>query len=266
MLDHSQQEAINARVYASPDIVASYARKTSIGPAEASALVRHADAFVHKRVLELGCGAGRLAHLLEAVTEHYSGMDISPHMLAECRNAMPSLTFLQGDMRHLEAFGDGEMDTVIAVSNLLDAVSHEDRLQTLAEVHRVLAPGGLFVFSAHNRRCDPGHHAPHLERSRNPITQLRRMADYVHDVANHLRFRRLERSESEYALFNDDAHHYSLLHYYIDRDTQARQLRAVGFELVESLDTMGRALRETDDDRAYASIEYVARRNGSAQS
>ena len=43
-------------------------------------------------------------------------------------------------------------------------------------------------------------------------------------------------SGPDYAIVNDSAHHYSILHYYISRDDQERQLAEHGFELIECLD------------------------------
>jgi hypothetical protein len=43
----------------------------------------------------------------------------------------------------------------------------------------------------------------------------------------------------DYAIINDTAHDYALLHYYIRRDDQARQLAETGYELLECLDADG---------------------------
>ena len=57
---------------------------------------------------------------------------------------------------------------------------------------------------------------------------------------NRKRLGPLQRRGDGYAIINDSAHDYALLHYYIGRDDQARQLRETGYELLECLDADGR--------------------------
>ena len=65
-------------------------------------------------------------------------------------------------MRALTPCADQSLETVLAVSNLIDAVCHEDRLRVLAEIRRVLTNHGLLVFSSHNRRYVQAGSGPKL--------------------------------------------------------------------------------------------------------
>lgn len=253
------QDRISGRLYGRPDLVPVYA-VTHLVPAEAITLIVHREDINARRVLDLGCGAGRLAAYLRPLTALYTGVDISPHMVEYCRRTFQDLQFIQGDMRSLPQLQDGSFDAVFAVFNLLDAVSHEDRLRTLAEIHRLLAPKGLFMFSAHNRGYLLAKEGPRMRWSRNPITQLRLLADYVKAVANRRRIGRLQRNEADYSLLNDAGHNYAVLHYYIDREAQTRQLTDAGFVLLECLNERGETLASGSDDSSSASIHYVARR------
>jgi SAM-dependent methyltransferase len=163
-------------------------------------------------------------------------------------------------MRQLTPLPSGSVDTVFAICNLFDAVSDSDRLRTLAEVRRVLASGGLLVFSAHNRNSTGLADGPRLQFSRNPITQLRYVVEHFQARANHRRIKPHERFETDYALLNDSAHNYAVLHYYISKESQAKQLAGSGFRLLECLDETGRPLGPNADDRASSCIHYVARR------
>jgi ubiquinone/menaquinone biosynthesis C-methylase UbiE len=227
------------------------------------ALVRYREDIQGRRVLDLGCGAGRLATYLRPLTDHYAGLDVSEHMLAHARGQHPGFTFVQGDMRQLP-FEARSFDAVLAVFNLFDAVSHEDRLKVLAEVRHVLTPGGLLFFSAHNRNWAGTNLGPRLHFSRNPISQVRLLRQYLRSVANHRSIKKLQQSCGEYALLNDEAHDFAVLHYYIDREAQARQLAAAGFQPIECLDELGRTLSPKDDDRPNSSIHYVARSGAGA--
>ena len=254
----SAQDEINLKLYRRSDLVKDYTR-VNLDPPEAVVMVRYRDDIHRRRVLDLGCGAGRLAFYLRPLTDKYVGVDFSPHMVQYCQRNFSGLSFAQGDMRDLTQFDAGSFDTVFAINNLFDAVSHEDRLQVLGEVRRVLAAGGLLVFSAHNRNCTLGTAAPQLEFNLNPLYQLREVAAYLRSVVNHRRIKPRQRFERDYALLNDGAHNHSVLHYYILRNVQAKQLAGAGFELIECLDESGQTLHPGDDDSACSSIYYLAR-------
>ncbi|HWA99493.1 MAG TPA: class I SAM-dependent methyltransferase, partial [Pirellulales bacterium] len=230
----SPQDQVNGRLYARDDLVEQYAVQ-QLAPAEAAALVRYHDHVLARRVLDLGCGAGRLTTYLRPLVDQYVGLDISPHMLAFCRAQFPELEFHHGDMRRLTPFADGAFDTVFAVFNLFDAVSHDDRLRTLAEVRRVLAPGGLLIFSAHNRNYRSFAEPPRLLRSANPVAQLRYVVRYLRCRSNYRRVRPHQVLHDDCALVSDTGHDFAVLHYYISRQAQGRQLAGAGFELLECL-------------------------------
>ena len=254
------QETINGRLYREADLVQTYA-PVKLHPSEATALVRYRDDIHGQRVLDLGCGAGRLTTYLRPLVKKYVGLDVSAHMIKHCQMTFQGLNFVQGDMRSLTPFDDGEFDSVFAVANLMDAVSHAERLQVLAEVRRVLAPSGLFVFSAHNRSYLHAGSGPGLKFHRNPITQLHALVEFLRASANHRAIKPFHRSEAEYALLNDSGNNYHTLHYYIIRALQTRQLASVGFELLECLGDWGETLGTNSRDELYPSILYVARRD-----
>lgn len=253
----SQDELVD-RVYRKTNLVSTYANARLLPP-EAAAMIRYRDDLIGRRVLDLGCGAGRLAIYLQPLVATYTGFDISPYMINHCRLKYDG-DFFQGDMRDLSIFPDQSFDSLLAVSNLFDAVSHADRLTVFAEVRRVLVPGGLLFFSAHNRNYIDVGQGPQLTWSRNPITQARMLFDYYEARSNHLRLKRRQQSEQDYALINDSGNNFDSLHYYVRRDVQLRQLVAMQFQPLECLDSLGRLMTAETDDSPYPSIHYVARR------
>lgn len=88
--------------------------------------------------LELGCGTGIYADRLRGLGWEPLGVDISSGMLAHARARLPAA---QGDATKLP-FKTGSLSTVIAVMVHTDMPQYQS---VLAEVHRVLAPGGQFV-------------------------------------------------------------------------------------------------------------------------
>jgi hypothetical protein len=75
--------------------------------------------------------------------------------------------------------------------------------------------------------------------------------------SNRRRLARLERRVADHAIINDEAHDFGLLHYYIGRDAQERQLSELGYELVECLDVDGRPV-EKGARGIGSSLHYVA--------
>ncbi|MBX3272296.1 MAG: class I SAM-dependent methyltransferase [Sandaracinaceae bacterium] len=95
------------------------------------------------RVLELGCGWGRVASQLDA--REVIGLDADPGMLALA--AAHGFTAVEGDMRSFEL---GVFDLVIVPFTGIYCLTTEDDLRAcLASVRRALAPRGRLVFDAY---------------------------------------------------------------------------------------------------------------------
>jgi len=258
----SFQHETNRRVYSSPRLVGGYARRTPT-VVEQAVLAELRSEIAGRRVLELGCGGGAITRELLALTDAVVGVDVSPAMIEHCRAVFPTGTFLVGDMRDLHEHESGSYGVVVAAANLLDVATHDERPRVLAELRRVLAGGGVLYFSTHNRNSTEAllqaRRGPLLSPSRSPYRLLRRLASYAVGTVNHRRLARHQVLEPDYAIINDSAHRWSLLHHYITRDAQTRELAAAGFELVAVLGMDGRRLDASDDDTRFTELHYIAR-------
>jgi SAM-dependent methyltransferase len=98
------------------------------------------------RVLDAGCGSGTLAAELVARGATVTGIDMSENLLAIARGRTTG-EFRRHDLTQPLPFADAAFDLVVA-----SLVMHylEDWAPPLREFHRVLAPGGRFVFSTHH--------------------------------------------------------------------------------------------------------------------
>ena len=102
-------------------------------------------------VLDLGCGEGYVARqLAERGAASVRGVDISSEMIERARRAEAAepagIDYAVGDASDLGRFGAGSFDLVVAVF-LFNYVSVDAMRRTIAEVARLLRPGGRFVFS-----------------------------------------------------------------------------------------------------------------------
>jgi SAM-dependent methyltransferase len=190
-------------------------------------------------------------------------------MVEYCRSAFTRGTFLVGELRDLSAHERGRYDVVVAGSNLLDVATHEERPHVLAELRRVLADGGVLYFSTHNRNSSDAlrqaRSGPELRLTASPLRLLRALASYAVGTVNHIRLARHQRFETDYAIINDSAHRFGLLHHYITRAAQERQLEQARFEVVAVYGMDGRRLAATDGDAQFTELHFVARAAGTPE-
>ena len=83
-------------MWAREDLVEKYATR-DLRPAEVMLLVRYREALAG-RVLELGCGAGRLTGYLAQLAESVHAIDVSHSMVARCRQLYPAVSVEQRDL------------------------------------------------------------------------------------------------------------------------------------------------------------------------
>jgi SAM-dependent methyltransferase len=92
--------------------------------------------------LDLGCGTGRALDELAGAGRALLGLDLRPEGLAEARRARPASWLVQADATSLP-LADGSVDVITA----LDVLEHLDDHAALAEIRRVLRPGGILVLT-----------------------------------------------------------------------------------------------------------------------
>jgi len=114
------------------------------------AIVRSTFTGMGGRVLDVGCGYGRTSRPLAEMGFRVTAIDIVPRMIAEARVVTPAVGFCVMSATDL-GFADGSFDCALFSFNGIDCIApRSKRLQTLRELHRVLRPGGVLVYSAHN--------------------------------------------------------------------------------------------------------------------
>lgn len=123
------------------------------------------------RVLDVGCGPGRLTLDLAPHVAHITGIDLTPEMLSQAaalqaERKISNVTWQQGDVLHMP-FENGAFTVVVTQATFHHLI---DPAAILAEMTRVCAPGGRIMvndltpasaksqaFDAWERLRDPSH-------------------------------------------------------------------------------------------------------------
>jgi len=112
------------------------------------------------RVLELGCGTGRVLISLSSLCEHIHGIDLSEAMVSICRNKLRARGIPDSTARvevgDITAFALGtQFDLVIAPFRVLQNLERDDHVDGLFQcIRRHLAPHGTCVLNAFNPYAD----------------------------------------------------------------------------------------------------------------
>ena len=99
----------------------------------------------HSRLLDLGCGNGRLRQALtkDIVGEgDYFGFDISEKMLEIARSRYPKDPFFKGNFGVSLPFGSDNFDWVVGMASFHHLLDPKKQQKALSEIYRVLKPGG----------------------------------------------------------------------------------------------------------------------------
>jgi SAM-dependent methyltransferase len=141
------------------------------------------------RILEIGCGVGRLTRGLAARANEVLALDVSAEMLAQARehnHELENVTWLLGDGMSLAGIDDSSVDGCLSHVVFQHIPDPAITLGYVAEMGRVLRRGGWAAFQLSNdpRVHRAGHHASTAQRvARRVRAGVRRAPRGVDDPA-----------------------------------------------------------------------------------
>ncbi|HTW71608.1 MAG TPA: class I SAM-dependent methyltransferase [Acetobacteraceae bacterium] len=236
---------------------------------EQAAVMSVAPEALGAPILDIGVGGGRTTPLLRAISTDYCGIDYIPEMVAAARRRFPDADFRVMDARQMD-FHDGRFALAVFSYNGIDSVDLKGRQRVVSEVHRVLRPGGCFVFSTlnHNNMAWLPHwpdwqvfHGTGLQ----PARLFRATAKLVVGGINHLRGLPLAHDDGEVAVENLSAQNFALMALFTSVQMQIRELHEAGF-VTEAIITPDGAHVSTDHpgDADAPWHHFVGRKAGTA--
>ena len=104
------------------------------------------------RLLELGCGVGRIGRELVSKVAHWEGADISANMLKVARERLagfPNVGFTELTRSNVKPLPDASIDKAYCIAVFIH-MDKEDFCLYLEDLARVLKPGGLLFFDTWN--------------------------------------------------------------------------------------------------------------------
>ncbi|MHA2601490.1 MAG: class I SAM-dependent methyltransferase [Candidatus Thorarchaeota archaeon SMTZ1-83] len=127
---------------------------------------RHASVEVHGRILDIGCGAGRVGLHFQELGHEVVGIDISEVAVEISRErGLTNVYLMSADS--LE-FKEGKFETVLLFGNNFGILGDEDRIvNMLKRIHAITSPDGVVLAESRDvTATDKPEHLAYHEKNR----------------------------------------------------------------------------------------------------
>lgn len=134
---------------ANPHHSANYAARWKQFQAEGKDIVGEArliDAMAPRgaKILDAGCGTGRIGGYLAQQGHHVVGTDLDPLLIDVAKADFPDVSWHVGDLGK-DPIPEADFDIAVLAGNVLGFIAEEDRAQALRTVFEALRAGGRAV-------------------------------------------------------------------------------------------------------------------------
>ena len=147
-------------------------------------LALYGVSWKNKRVVELGCGAGRMTQFIAQEAQHIQAVDISAEMLKRLHQRLghtPKIETLC-IIRDFSVISD--LDTDLIISFLVFQHTPEDMVERLIQDgRRILKSGGYYFFQiplANEHKCVPCNDANAVDMVYWTLDEIKELADKNH--------------------------------------------------------------------------------------
>lgn len=147
-MDKQQAETILKQVKDSYEIIADHFSQTRYRDWPEFAVFKKYIKSGDK-VLDAGCGNGRLFDYLKELEVEYQGVDISPKLIDKAKSKYPEAKFEVADILSLP-FADQQFAVLLSIATLHHVPSTEYQKQVIKDFNRVLQPGGYLMITVWN--------------------------------------------------------------------------------------------------------------------
>jgi ubiquinone/menaquinone biosynthesis C-methylase UbiE len=213
-----------------------------------------AQEYTGKVMVDIGIGGGRTTEFLLHKCSKYFGLDYSETMIEEAQKRFPETEIKVGDARNMNFISDNFADFVLFSYNGIDSVGDKDRGLILKECYRILKAGGSFAFSCHNADYKYFDKMPWKQPLQYNYYYFKHILKVLLYLKRINRLKKQNQYSENYSIIIDEAHFYSLFHYYVKPYYQVGILESMGFDTIKIIGKDGKIvdpLHTSESDFLY---------------
>jgi len=176
-----------------------------------------------EKLLDLGSGTGNILYHIGKDVEH-TGLDYSKEALARLKSKFPNSKTVYHSIKERLPFEDNTFDKLVS-NNVMYTLESSEWDSTLAEIKRVVKPGGLVVISNVNSKFNAMNiYKGHIQQSIKSVGYYKTLASLIRLVYPTIKMINYNRVINE----QNDKEYYSFL----EDDFQVKVFEKQGFEKV----------------------------------